>query len=301
MANISGIRTHMKSVSNIEKITKAMGMVASAKLNMAQKLALASEPFAEKLHDIMNMALSDGSVLAGVSIRQNPLLVMRKVLKRCYVVIGSDEGLAGAYNTNIIKHLAVELKGRDNDVLVTVGTKIKAELRRNAYTVKTSFSGFSNHPTYDEADEVAEAVEKLYVNGDVDEVNLVYTRFKSAVFQLPVTERILPIKLVKDKQIAEEDEDDNNAKKDEFTGVIFEPSASEMLPYLTKYYIRSMLYTALLQGAASELASRMTSMTSATDNADDLLKKLQTNYNKARQSSITNEINEIVNGAEALK
>lgn len=301
MANISGIRTHMKSVGNIEKITKAMGMVASAKLSLAQKLALASEPFAEKLHDIMDTALSDGSIMAGLSASQNPLLAVRKVLKRAYVVIGSDEGLAGAYNTNVMKHLAVELKGRDNDVLIAIGMKIKGELRRNAYTVKTSFSGFSNHPTFDEADEVAEAAEKLFINGDVDEVNLVYTKFKSAVFQLPVTERLLPIKLVKDKQMAPEGEDNNSEKSAEFIGVIFEPSASEMLPYLTRYYIRSAIYSALLQGAASELASRMTSMTSATDNADDLLKKLQTTYNKARQSSITNEINEIVNGAEALK
>ncbi len=301
MANISGIRTHMKSVGNIKKITKAMSMVASAKLNGAQKLAMASEPFAEKLQDIMTMALSDSSVAAGLSSSQNPLLATRAVLIRGYVVIGSDEGLAGAYNTNVTKHLNVELKGREHDLLIAVGRKMKGELRRNAYSINNSFTGFSNHPTFEEAEEIAEAVEKLYINGDVDEVNLVYTRFRSAIFQIPVTERILPIKLVKTGEGAGEETENSNNGGEKFEGVIFEPGPSEMLPYLTRYYIRSMIYSALLQGAASELAARMTSMTSATDNADDLLKKLQTRYNKARQASITNEINEIVNGAEALK
>lgn len=297
MANISGIRTHMKSVGNIKKITKAMGMVASAKLHTGQKLAMASEPFAEKLHNIMLMALGDKAVLAGLNINQNPLLAVRKVLKKAYLVVGSDEGLAGSYNTNVIKHLGVETKGRENDIIIAVGRKIKEELRRNAYTVKDAFSGFSQQPSFEAAEEVADVVEKLFVNGEVDEINLVYTNFKSSVTQIPVTERILPIKVVQEATA----ETAGNQDKADFTGVIFEPSAGEMLPDLARYYVRSMIYTALLQGAASELAARMTSMTAATDNADDLLQKLQTGYNKARQAGITNEINEIVSGAEALK
>ena len=299
MANISGIRTHMKSVGNIKKITKAMGMVASAKLHSAQKLALASEPFAEKLQDIIVMAVSDKTVVAGLNAGENPLLAVRQVLRKAYIVIGSDEGLAGSYNTNIMKHLGVELKGEDNYALISVGAKIKDELRRNAYTIEQHFSGFSTKPTFEAAEEVADAAEKLFVDGDVDEVDLVYTNFRSAVFQLPVTERILPVKVVHDAAAA--GGQDKEKVSEDVTGVIFEPSAAKMLPDLARYYVRSMIYTALLQGAASELAARMTSMTSATDNADDLLGKLQTHYNKARQSSITNEINEIVNGAEALK
>lgn len=303
MANTRGIRTHMKSVGSIQKITKAMEMVAAARLHKAKARAITGAPFAEKIQEMLSLAVSDKSVMANLDHTQHPLLEERHVYKTAYLIVGSDRGLAGSYNTNVLKHAMTELKDKET-VIIAVGRQMEVGLKHFGYTYQHSFTGFSDQPTFEEADEIASFVEDLFIHGEVDEVNIVYTYFKSALDLKPKTGQLLPV-----RAFGTEDEtgeghrelDVQEADKDEFAKLLYEPAPEEMLKYLVRYYIRSLIYTALVEGAACELAARMTAMSSATENAQDLLSRLEVSYNKARQAGITNEINEIVGGAEALQ
>jgi F-type H+-transporting ATPase subunit gamma len=303
MANTSGIRAHMKSVGSIGKITGAMQMVASARMHQAEQRANASLPFAVKLKELLQEAISDPSVLAHLDPVKNPLLEQRPVYKTAYIVIGSDKGLAGAYNSNVVKHTAIELRGRENSPLIAVGKQMRIGLEHRAFNVVRTWNGFSEKPTFEAAEEVADYVSSMFIHHEVDEVDIIYTYFKSPMVQIPRTVTLLPIKA----KFGEEDEEEraqmvwDTKDSTDFTTIIYEPSAGEMLPYLAQYYLRSQIFTAFIQSAASELAARMTAMTTATDNANTLLGKLRIHYQKVRQSSITTEINEIVGGAEALK
>ena len=304
MAKTSGIRIHMKSVGNIQKITSAMQMVAVAKLHRAKTSALSSVPFSDTVKEMLHLAVSDRAAIEGLNLEDNPLLEDRPVYKSAYIIVGSDKGLAGSYNSNVLKHAEVELKNK-NCVIVAVGRQIETGLKHFGYTFVHGFSGFSDKPTFEEADSIATYAEKLFIQGEVDEVNLIFTHFKSALDLEPKTLQLLPV-----RPFESENQDlepvsgsavHNTHSKDDFTAVLYEPKPEEMLKYLVYYYVRSLIYTALIEGAACELASRMTAMSSATDNARDLLDKLSVRYNKERQSGITNEINEIVSGAAALE
>ena len=302
MANTSSIRNHMKSVSSISKITGAMQMVASARMHQAQQRADASRPYAEKLRSLLQEAVSDPSVMARLDMEENPLLVQRPVYKTAYIVMGSDKGLAGTYNNNIVKFTGVELRGKEDSPLIAIGKQMRIGLNHWGYNVVRTWSGFSEKPTFEAAEEVADYVESMFIHGEVDEVNLIYTYFKSTMVQIPKTMSLLPVKpkagdrLEAESQTVWEEDD-----KTDFTTLVFDPAPEKMLSYLAQYYLRSQIFSAMIQSSACELASRMTAMTTATDNAQDLLGKLQVYYQKVRQSSITTEINEIVGGAEALK
>ena len=302
MANTSSIRNHMKSVSSISKITGAMQMVASARMHQAQQRADASRPYAEKLRSLLQEAVSDPSVMARLDMEENPLLVQRPVYKTAYIVMGSDKGLAGTYNNNIVKFTGVELRGKEDSPLIAIGKQMRIGLNNWGYNVVRTWSGFSEKPTFEAAEEVADYVESMFIHGEVDEVNLIYTYFKSTMVQIPKTMSLLPVKpkagdrLEAESQTVWEEDD-----KTDFTTLVFDPAPEKMLSYLAQYYLRSQIFSAMIQSSACELASRMTAMTTATDNAQDLLGKLQVYYQKVRQSSITTEINEIVGGAEALK
>ncbi|MEG0797195.1 MAG: ATP synthase F1 subunit gamma [Acidaminococcaceae bacterium] len=299
------IHRHIKSVKNIQQITKAMKMVAAARLRRAQEKATSSRPFAEKIRELLVTAVNDKTSMRNLNLEENPLLVERPIRRVGYVVISSDKGLAGAYNTNLLKHAVVELMDKENYVLITVGRKSKDFFTRRGFDVEEAFFGFSDKPTYEDADAIAQAAIKLFVSGAVDEVVLIYTRFKSALSFTPQTQRLLPVAppsadgaaLLSENFEPEEGEPED----DEAGDVIFEPTASETLKYLVPYYVQTLMYAALMQAAASELGARMTAMSSATDNANDLLKGLELTYNKVRQAGITREINEIVGGAEALQ
>ncbi|MPM75187.1 ATP synthase gamma chain, sodium ion specific [bioreactor metagenome] len=215
--------------------------------------------------------------------------------------------MAGAYNANLLKHALVELMDQDDYVLITVGRKSKDFFSRRGFDIEESFFGFSDKPTYDDADDVAYLAKKLFTSGVVDEVILIYTQFKSALSFTPLSKKLLPVVPPQTGETAVnnepfDEEEGKLADKDEEAGdVIFEPTASETLKYLVPYYVKTIMYAALMQAAASELGARMTAMSSATDNANDLLKSLELSYNKVRQAGITREINEIVGGAEALQ
>ena len=302
MANTSGIRAHMKTVGSIGKITGAMQMVASARMDQAEQRAATSAPFARKLKDLIQEAISDPSVLAHLDPAENPLLEQRPVYKTAYIVIGSDKGLAGAYNSNVVKHTAIELRGKEDSPLIAVGKQVRIGLQHRALNVVRHWEGFSEKPTFEAAEELADCVAGMFIHHEVDEVDIIYTYFKSAMVQVPRTEQLLPIRTRfgdDEEEKAQTVWDDSDST--DFPTLIYEPEAGKMLPYLAQYYLRSQIFTAFIQSAASELAARMTAMTTATDNANTLLGKLRIHYQKVRQSSITTEINEIVGGAEALK
>lgn len=306
MATPREIHRHIKSVKNIQQITKAMKMVAAARLRRAQEKAASSRPFSEKVKELLATAVSDKATMRNLDYNEHPLLQERPIKRSAYIVVSSDKGLAGAYNSNLLKHALVELMDQDDYVLITVGRKAKDFFSRRGFDIEESFFGFSDKPTYDDADEIAYLAKKLFTSGVVDEVILIYTQFKSALSFTPLSKKLLPvvpppIGEATDNMEPFDDEEGKLADEEEVGDVIFEPSASETLKYLVPYYVKTITYAALMQAAASELGARMTAMSSATDNANDLLKSLELSYNKARQAGITREINEIVGGAEALQ
>jgi len=281
MPNAQDIRRRIKSVKSIEQITKAMKMVAAARLRKAQEKAITSRPYTEKIREVL------ASVASGASDAAHPLLEVRDVKRVAYLILSADKGLAGAYSSNVIKMALPKVVGHNDVALLTVGRKARDYFTHRGYTVDQEYTGFSDKPTYQHAVSIARKITEEFTTGTYDEVHLVYTKFYSALTQTPVSIKLLPI-----------EDSATEAKHQEY---IFEPSAEEVLKFLLPQYLESVIYGALLQSAASELGARMTAMGSATDNAQELIAKLILNYNKIRQATITREISEIVGGAEALK
>ncbi len=260
MASAQDLRKRIKSVTNTQQITKAMKMVASARLRRAQTKAEATRPYAEKIGQILrHMSNSD---LEGF---ESPLLDVRPVERTCYIVVGADKGLAGAFSSNVLKFAMEELKGKDPSTyrVITAGRKPRDSMKSRGIHIDKSYAGFSDKPSYEHARAIMHEALSLYERHEVDEVIMIYTRFVNSMTQIAQAERLLPIEQPK--------------------------------------YLEITVYNGLLQSAASELGARMTAMTSATDNAGELIESLGLEYNKLRQSSITNEISEIVGGANALQ
>ncbi|WP_373325481.1 ATP synthase F1 subunit gamma [Sporomusa paucivorans] len=283
MANARDIRRRIKSVKNIQQITKAMKMVAAARLRRAQERAIASRPYTDKIREVL------ASVTANAGDASHPLLEVREVKQVGYLVLSADKGLAGAYSSNLIKEVLPQVRGKDNARLVTVGRKARDYFKRRGYKIDGEYFGFSEKPAYQDAVMLAELMADKFESGEYDEIYLTYTHFYSPVNQKPTTIKLLPVTGTGDGEETPQ------------TEYIFEPSAGEVLSLLLPRYLETVIYGALLQSSASELGSRMTAMGSATDNAQELISKLTLNYNKVRQATITSEINEIVGGAEALK
>jgi F-type H+-transporting ATPase subunit gamma len=281
MPNAQDIRRRIKSEQSNEQITKAMKMVAAARLRKAQEKAAASRPYTEKIRQVLT------SVASGAPDAAHSLLEVREVKRVAYLILSADKGLAGAYSSNVIKEALPNIVGKDNVSLITVGRKARDYFTRRGYTIAEEYTGFSEKPTYQHAVTIARAIAAGFVAGTYDEIHLVYTKFQSALTQKPTSVQLLPM--------------EDAGSVSEHQEYIFEPSAKEVLKYLLPQYLESVIYGALLQSAASELGARMTAMGAATDNAQELIAKLVLNYNKIRQATITREISEIVGGAEALK
>ncbi|MEN6412122.1 MAG: ATP synthase F1 subunit gamma [Veillonellales bacterium] len=283
MPSTQDIRRRIKSVKSIEQITKAMKMVAAARLRRAQERAIASRPFTEKIRQVLaGVAQSAGDI-------SHPLLEEREVRQTGYLILSADKGLAGAYSSNLFKEVQPQIIDKGTARLIVVGRKARDYFKRRGYSIDQEYTGFSEKPTYDHARQLAAAMADGYQNGDYDEIQLSYTQFLSPMNHQPVTIKLLPVA---------------HPTVEGATGhheYLFEPSAGEVLDLLLPKYLETVIYGALLQSAASELAARMTAMGSATENAEELISKLVLNYNKVRQATITREISEIVGGAEALK
>ena len=300
MANAREIRRHMKSVSNIGKITKAMKMVAAARLRRAQERAAASRPYAIKIREVLSHVVADKGILAGLDIKKHPLLQKRENIKKvAYLVVCSDKGLAGAYSSNVLKMALAEINQCQHEtVIITSGRKAKDFFQHRGYNVVKYHLGFSDRPQYENAAAIAQDAAKRFADGEFDELYIFYTVFKTALSQIPVMEKVLPVEPPAQDDKVEKSESSEKGVNAEF---MFEPSEDEILSVLAPKYLETIVYAALVQSAASELGSRMTAMTSATDNAAALVSNLELSYNKARQAGITGELNEIVGGVEALK
>ena len=290
MPNPREIHRRMRSVKNIQQITKAMKMVAAARLRRAQEKAASTRPFADKIESLLLTAVSDKTALAQLSKQDAPLLEQRPVRKTGFIVVAADKGLAGAYNSNLLKHAVAEIAEADSYYLVTVGRKAKEFFQHRGYDVAKDVFGLSDKPNFEYAEQIAKIAVDAFKSGQADEVKLISTRFKSALSYTPETQTLLPVAPPA-----------GEGKSGETGDVMFEPSGEVLLAQLLPYYVNTKIYAALMQSAASELGARMTAMSSATDNASDLLRSLELSYNKARQAGITREINEIVGGAEALQ
>lgn len=297
MATAREIHRHMKSVKNIGQITKAMKMVAAARLRRAQERAAASRPYAIKIKEVLSNIVGDKGTLSGLSPRKHPLIQKRPVKKIGFLVMCSDKGLAGAYGSNVLKHAMGEiLKVKGEVVIITCGRRARDFFRHRGFNVIQAHFGFSDKPSYNNAVEIAYDAAQRFADEQFDELRIVYTLFKSALTQTPTNETILPL-----EPPAEEAPKGGEAQVKANTQYLFLPEAEEILADLAPRYLETVIYAALVQSAASELGSRMTAMSSATDNAAKLVKSLELNYNKARQALITRELTEICGGAEALK
>jgi len=284
------LRRRIKSVQSTKKITRAMELIAATRVAKAQQRATAARPYSEDLTSVMQHLAANSGVV------DHPLLKpAEQVSKVAFLVISSDRGLAGGYNSSVIRAAERELQARQIEgvdySLVLVGKKVDSYFRYRRYRVDHTFHGVSDAPTYENAVDIGSVISDLYISGEVQEVVLVFTRFISLGQQQVAVRRFLPLTGVG------QETDETRAT----AGYEFEPAASKILESLIPRYITARVYAALLDSAASEHASRQRAMKSATDNAEDLIVKLSRVMNRARQDSITNEIMEIVGGAEALR
>jgi F-type H+-transporting ATPase subunit gamma len=314
MANLKSIRDRIKSVKNTRKITEAMRLVATAKVRRAQEQVIATRPFADRLAQVLH-SLQTRLKFEDVDL---PLLQRRPVEKVALLVISGDRGLCGGYNGNVIRRAEIraqELTDANIEyTYVLVGRKAVQYFTRRDRPIDTKFTELEQIPTAEEASQIADQLLSLFLSGTVDRVELVYTKFVSLVSSRPVVQTLLPL----DPQGLEAQDDeifrlitragqidvarekvaveDKPFPKD----MLFEQDPVQILDALLPLYFSNQILRALQEAAASELAARMTAMNNASDNASQLVKSLTLDYNKARQAAITQEILEIVGGAEAL-
>ena len=290
MAGTQDIRRRIRSVTNMQQITKAMKMVSASKLRRAQNKLIASRPYARQLLEVLER-LARIPVPDADEEKVHPLLKERPVENIIYVVVTADRGLCGGYNANIIRLTSSLIAESEHEVkLVTVGRRGRDFFRRGKITFLGEFIGLGDDPTYSQAREIGQKIVSLYEAGEADEVYLVFSEFVSAMTQRPSRIMLLPIK-------AEENE--NADQKD--IDYIFEPSPEEILNSLLPKYVETQIFRTLLEGKASEQGARMMAMSAASDNAKDMIGRLTLAMNRARQAAITTEISEIVSGAAALE
>ena len=283
MASLQDIRHRIKSVKSTKQITSAMNMVATSRLRHAKEAAASNRPYAEKVMQVVKAIAAN----AGVDF-SHPLLKTYENGKKLIILITADKGLAGAYSSNACKVAEALVESKANTDFVIVGRKGIAHFKNREYSIVISFTGISERPDFESAREIAIDLMGRFDTGAYSQVVMVYTKFVSAINCEPRTVELLPFKAVEEA----------TEIHDEY---IYEPDAGTVLGYLLPQYLYTTIYAAQLQSAASELSSRMNAMSNATDNAEELMSKLDLYYNKVRQAGITNEITEIVGGAEALK
>ena len=284
------VRNRIKSVQNTQQITKAMKMVSAAKLRKAQDGIIQMRPYARKLQEVLSNIVSGGS-----SVDSN-LAVERPVEKVLLIVITSDRGLCGAYNSNVIKLAKATISERysaqaakGNVKLWTIGKKGFEHFTKNRFDVDASHKDIFLDLTFENVQACSTAAIKAFQAGQFDVVELVYSEFKNAASLTYTVERFLPIPKIEQKEGARN------------TDFIFEPSKDKLVAELMPKILNTQLYKAVLDANASEHGARMTAMDKATENANELLKNLKISYNRARQAAITTELTEIVSGAAALK
>lgn len=293
------LKRRIKSIQSTKKITRAMELIAASRIKKAEERTRAATPYANALTD----AVKDLAAASGSMGSESPLLKPREQIKNvAQIVIAADRGLCGGYNYQIMRAGEGEIKeqtdlGRGYK-LYTVGKKTLGYFRYRNYKIAQNFTGFSERPTYEDAANIADEVTRAFVSGEIDEAQIVYTRYISSGSQEVVVRPILPL----DSELLE----GGDARPQVTDGSVpaqyeFEPNPNTLLESLLPSYVRARIYAALLNASASELASRQRAMKSATDNAEELITGLSRIANRIRQESITSEIMEVVSGAESLR
>lgn len=286
MANGKEIKRRIRSVKNTEKITKAMKLVSASKLRRAQGSVVSARPYKDKLKEVLSKLVASMGNAAS-----DPLLEVREIKRVGFVVFASNKGLAGGYNSNVIKKAFAEVqsaqaKGLDIGI-VAVGKKARDFFEKRGYTIDAEFIEVNDIPSSVDADAITKKIKSAYISGQYDEVHIVYSEFVSAMSQVPQAVKVLPIETPESEAVDGLD-------------YIFEPSPAEVLSQILPLYLANQVFSALTEAKAGEHGARMTAMTAATDNASALVAKLNLSYNRARQAAITNEITEIVAGVSAL-
>ena len=282
MANLKDIRDRIKSVKSIQQVTSAMRMVAAAKLRRAQERMEQARPYEQRLQEVINNLLPD------VNQDMLDLLQVREVKRVGYLIVTSDRGLAGAFNNNVIKKVESEIEeiGKKNTDLFCIGRKGRDHFKKRDYSVVLEYVEFWNELDFPHAVTFGESIISHFLSGQVDEIRVVYNWFKNLGMQELRVEKLLPLYYEGDKN--------------HFGDHIYEPSKKEIVESLIPRHLNVEMWKYLLESFASEMAARMVAMENATENAGEMIRSLQLQFNKARQASITTEMLEIVGGAEAL-
>lgn len=285
MASLREIKKRISATTKMSQITKAMQMVSASKLNRAETNAKSFNPYMEKIQEVV------ASIAHGVSDVTHPMLVHRPVKKTGYIIITSDRGLAGAFNSNVIRELYQTIqkrhKTKDEYGIIAIGKVGRDFFLKRGMNVVLDIVGLHDQPNFMDIKSITQQTVNMFSDGTFDEIYIYYTHFVNKISYVVTEKKLLPLSDI--------------AKTDKMLSYEFEPSVEEILDVLLPQYAESLIYGALLDSKASEHASRMTAMKNATDNANELINKLTLSYNRTRQASITQEISEIVGGAAALE
>ena len=292
MASMRDIKRRKESVQSTGQITKAMKLVSSVKLQKAKVGAEVSKPYFDTMYNtVAGMIAKSGQM-------SHPFLQKSQSDKKAVILITSNRGLAGGYNSNVIKLITKDERfTTENTVIFAVGTKGRDGLARHGYHVSKDYSDAINEPLYSDATSIGKEVLSQFTRGEIGEIYLAYTIFKNTVVQIPTLTKLLPIDA---GDIVSEEEDVSEDPIDKITLMNYEPEPEEALDAIVPKYINSLIYGGLVESYASENGARMQAMDSATNNAEDMISDLSLKYNRARQASITNELIEIIAGAAAI-
>lgn len=284
MASMRDIKRRKSSVQSTQQITKAMKLVSTVKLQRAKGRAEKSKTYFSCMYDTVASMLSKAGTV------NHPFLMAGESTKKAVIVITANRGLAGGYNSNIVKLIKNSDFKKEDLLLYTIGTKGRDALARLGYTIAADYSEVIDEPMYSDAMEISKKLLEEFAAGRIGEIYVVYTGFKNTVTHVPTLLKLLPVKV----------EDDRPQSENHQAVMEFEPECEEAIDLIIPKYITSLIYGALIESVASENGARMQAMDSATSNADDMISKLSLLYNRARQSSITQELTEIIAGAEAI-
>lgn len=308
MPNLKQIRVRIKSIKSTQKITQAMKLVAASKVRKAQIRVLNSRPYSQKISDFAKRIVS---AMPALDRQEIPLMHQRDVKTAGIIVISSDRGLCGSYNTNVLKKAAkrvLELQSLHiTPKLIVVGNKANNFFRRTKTEIIDTFTQLPATPTVELANLIAASTEKAFIDKTIDQVEIIGTDFISMLRNEVYAKHFLPLTpqdTMQNIEIRDQKTENRNLAPNPYPlspFVLFEPSQTSVLEYLLPLYLSNVIYHALLEAVCSELASRMNAMSNATTNAKELIDHLTIVYNKARQATITQELTEIVGGVEALK
>ncbi|MDR3665618.1 MAG: ATP synthase F1 subunit gamma [Ignavibacteriaceae bacterium] len=290
MATLRDIKSRIKGVKSTQQITKAMKMVAAAKLRRAQESVINARPYARKISELISHLITEDDMV------NNPFIIQREIKNIAYVIVTADRGLCGAFNNNILKESVRQLSNNDASIpgvtshIYCIGKKSSDFYKRREYPVAGNVSGIFSTLKYDSSLTITRELIDKYLDNSFDKIIIIYNEFKSIIQQRIVTEQFLPIPIKL-----------NNEEGIKQIDFIFEPGQREVFNYLLPKHLKAQIWRILLESNAAELGAKMTAMDNATTNAKELIRTLQLTYNKERQAAITKEILEIVSGANAQK